>query len=134
MNITFTTDKSKIDINAVADFLHTHSYWAKNRPVETIKKSIKNSHCVAAFIDDQQIGFARIVSDFTTMYYLGDIYIIPEHQNKGFGHKLMSFIMEMEELQGLRGILTTRTAHKFYEEFGFSRDNDIVRTRIMISP
>lgn len=70
--------------------------------------------------------------DHSTVYYLADIFVIPEYQNNGIGKELMRYITTLPELVDLRGILTTQTAHRFYEEFGFSRDNPVVQDRIMV--
>ncbi len=133
MEIIFSTDKNKLNMEVIINFLHKHSYWAKNRPVEKIKKSILNSMCIGMYTEEkQQIGFTRIVTDFATVYYLADFFIIPEQQNKGLGKKFMKYIDGLDELKGLRGILTTQTAHSFYEKYGFSRENDIVQKRMMV--
>ena len=130
-NISFSTDKSKLNIDLIVRYLHNESYWAKERPEETIRKSIKNSLCIGIYCGEVQIGFARIVSDFATVYYLADIFIIPAYQNRGIGHRLMDFIDNIEGLKNIRGILTTQTAHSFYKKFGFTQDNEIVQQRMM---
>lgn len=132
MQLDFSTDKTKLDIDTIIYFLHQHSYWAQNRPKKAIKRSIENSVCVGVYESGKQIGFGRIVTDYATVYYLADIFIIPAFQNRGIGKKLMNYICGLPELASLRGILTTQTAHSFYEEFGFSRANEIVRERIMV--
>jgi len=131
-DLEFSTDKSRLDLDLIAGYLRNESYWAKDRAPEKIRKSIENSLCVGAYRDGRQIGFARVVSDYATVYYLADIFIIPELQQKGIGHLLMNYLDSIEELKGLRGILTTQTAHSFYEKFGYGRDNDIVQRRIMV--
>ncbi|MBI9107641.1 MAG: GNAT family N-acetyltransferase [Spirochaetales bacterium] len=131
-NIEFSDDKSRLNLDLIIGYLHNESYWAKGRPVEKIEKSIENSLCIGAYRDGRQIGFARVVTDFATVYYLADIFIIPELQNKGIGHLLMKHLDSIDELRGLRGILTTQTAHSFYGKFGYSRENDIVQHRIMV--
>lgn len=132
LNIEISTDKEKLDINLIIDFLHKYSYWAQHRSDEIIKKSIENSYSIGVYREKKQIGFARIVTDYSTVYYLTDIFIIPGYQNRGIGHKLMNYIHNLDFIKNSRGILTTQTAHKFYNEFGFSRENDIVQKRIMV--
>jgi methylated-DNA-[protein]-cysteine S-methyltransferase len=130
--IAYTTDKSRMDFDMVVEFLRSHTYWAEGRPAEVILKSIENSLCVGVFLGGRQIGFGRAVTDYATVYYLADIFILPEYQNRGIGHGLMDYIHSLDELKGLRGILTTRTAHSFYGEFGYGRDNPVVKERIMV--
>jgi len=121
-NYLLTTDKSKMDVISIHDFLSNHSYWSKNIPLEIVKKSIDHSLNFGLFYKSQQIGFARIISDFSTIAYLGDIYILEEHRGKGLSKQLMSFIMQHPHLQGLRRwILLTSTADWLYEKYGFEK-------------
>lgn len=117
-----STDKSKMNIIAIHDFLSKHSGWAKNIPLETVSNSIENSLNFGLFYKDEQIGFARIISDYSTIAYLGDVYILEQYQGKGLSKELMSFIMEHPSLQGLRRwILLTSTADWLYEKYGFKK-------------
>ena len=119
-NYFLTTDKSKMDKVAIHDFLSNHSDWSRNIPFELVATSIENSLNIGLFCEGQQIGFARIISDFATIAYLGDIYILEEYRNKGLSKKLMTFIMNHPNLQGLRRwILLTSTAEWLYEKYGF---------------
>lgn len=115
-----STDRSKLDVDAIHNFLSTQSYWCQNIPFEKVKKSIDNSLNFGLYYKDQQIGFARIVSDFSTMAYLGDVYVIPEHRGKGLSKWMMQVIMSHPELQGLRRwMLLTADAHGLYKQFGW---------------
>ena len=129
--IEISTDKTRLDFPVIVDFLHNHSYWARTRPESVIRKSIENSLCFGMYDGPGMIGFARAVTDYSTFYYLADVFVLPACRNRGLGHRLMNFVLDHPDLRGLRGSLTTQTAHKFYEEFGFSRDSEIVRTRVM---
>ncbi|MCP5514184.1 MAG: GNAT family N-acetyltransferase [Spirochaetales bacterium] len=131
-NIEISADKSRLDKDMIIDFLHRHSYWAKDRPDEVVVKSIDNSYCIGAYLDGKQVGFARIVTDFSTMYYLAEFFVVPEYQGQGVGEQLMCYIDTLEEFKELRGYLTTRFAHSFYERHGYTRDHVVVRERIMV--
>ena len=116
----FSTDKKKLDIKVIHDFL-SGSYWAKNIPIEIVQRSIENSLCFGVYHNDKQVGFARVVSDYATFGYLADVFISEEHRGKGLSKKLMEHIVSHPQLQGLRRFcLGTRDAHKLYEPFGFS--------------
>lgn len=106
------------------------TYWAGNRPLEQIEVSMKNSSCFGIFLEetDTLVGFARVISDYATTYYLCDVIIDPKFRNKGMGSALVSHITSLPELSGLRGILITRDAHSLYRKFGFEVFND----RVMI--
>jgi GNAT superfamily N-acetyltransferase len=117
-----STDKEKLDQAAIHQYISTESYWAKDIPLTTLKKSIENSFCFGVYHMKRQIGFARVISDYSTFAYLADVYILSEYRKKGLSKWLMQFIMEHEELQGLRRFsLATKDAHGLYTQFGFKQ-------------
>jgi ribosomal protein S18 acetylase RimI-like enzyme len=114
------------DHSAESDLAFAHrelanSYWAKNIPFATVKKAAENSMCLNVFIKDEQVAFARVITDKTTFAYLCDVIVAEKHQRKGIGKALMQFIMDHPDLQGLRRFtLGTKDAHGLYEKFGFT--------------
>lgn len=115
-----STDKDKLDVKLILYFLNNDSYWAKGRSIETIQKSIENSLCFGIYKDSQQIGFARVVTDYSVFAWILDVFILKEFREQGLGVKLMESIMNHEELQNLqRWGLATDDAHGLYEKFGF---------------
>jgi N-acetylglutamate synthase-like GNAT family acetyltransferase len=115
-----STDRSKLDLNAIHDFLSKHSGWSDNIPLDRVKTSIDNSLNFGVYHKGRQIGFARVISDMATIAYLGDVYILEEFRGHGLSKKLMEVIMGHPNLQGLRRwILLTSTADWLYEKFGF---------------
>ena len=102
------------------------TYWADKRPVEQIDKSVHNSSCYGVYIEAEQklVGFARVISDFATTYYLCDVIIDIDYRNNGLGTALMSYIEQLPQYKGLRGILITRDAHNLYKKFGYEVLND----------
>jgi ribosomal protein S18 acetylase RimI-like enzyme len=107
------------------------TYWADKRPAEQIEKSMKNSSCYGIYMDgvDKLAGFARVISDYATTYYLCDVIVDTEYQHRGLGTALVSYIENLPEYAGLRGILVTRDAHALYERFGYVVVNDRVMIR-----
>ncbi|MGG9961180.1 GNAT family N-acetyltransferase [Ferruginibacter sp. SUN106] len=117
-----TTDKTRLDIVAIHNFLSKHSGWSDNIPFENVKTSIDNSLNFGLFHNDRQIGFARVISDFSTIAYLGDIYVLDDYRGQGLSKKLMDVVMAHPNLQGLRRwILLTSTADWLYEKYGFTK-------------
>ncbi len=113
------TDKRKLQLEVIHGFLSV-SYWAKDIPIEIVKKSIENSLCFGLYYKENQVGFARVISDHATFAYLGDVFILEEHRGNGLSKELMKEVFEHPQLQGLRRFcLGTRDAHKLYEQFGF---------------
>ena len=121
-----STDKSKLDIAVIHKYLSIESYWAKNIPVVLVQKSIEESFCFGVYRKDnlnknEQIGFARVITDKATFGYLADVFILEEYRGIGLSKWLMQAIMDHQELQGFRRwMLATRDAHKLYEQFGFA--------------
>lgn len=115
-----STDKKRIDLDVVHGFL-SQCYWAKAIPKGTVARSIKNSLCFGVYKAGRQIGFARVISDFATYAYIGDVFILESHRGRGLGKRLMKYIMEYPDLQDLRRwSLVTRDAHSLYSQFGFT--------------
>lgn len=115
-----STDKTRLDISLIHHFLSTKSYWAVNIPYQTVQKSIENSLCFGVYHNDSQVGFARIITDYATVAYIGDVFILEEHRNKGLSKWLVETMTSHADLQGLRRwILLTADAHTLYEKYGF---------------
>jgi GNAT superfamily N-acetyltransferase len=114
-----STDRSRLDIALIHDFLRS-SYWAQGIPRAIVEKSIRHSLCFGAFLGLQQVGFARVISDFAAVAHIADVFVVPEHRGRGISKLLMRAILDHPELQGLRRFfLATRDAHGLYAQFGF---------------
>ncbi|MBO9674824.1 MAG: GNAT family N-acetyltransferase [Sphingobacteriaceae bacterium] len=113
--------KDLLDIGAIHHYLSTASYWAKDIPFDTVKRSIENSLCFGIYKGPEQVGFARWVTDKATFAWLCDVYVKENYRGLGLSKKLMSFMIFHPDLQGLRRYqLATLDAHGLYEQFGFS--------------
>ncbi len=122
VNSTFTVtcDPAKMDRAVIAEFLAS-SYWATGIPPATVERSLAHSLCFALLNGDRQIGFARVISDYATIAYLGDVFVLREYRGRGLSKWLMECVTSHPDLQGLRRwILATRDAHSLYEKFGFT--------------
>ena len=118
---TISTDKEKLDIESIHKFLSNETDWSNGIPMNTMKTSIESSLNFGLYYKDKQIGFARIISDYSTIAYLGDVYILKEYRGNGLSKWLINEIMEHPNLQGLRRwILLTNTAEWLYKKFGFN--------------
>ena len=117
---TISTDREKLQFDEIHRFLSEESYWARERTREQTLTAIKNSLPFGVYTGENQIGFARVVTDYATFAYLGDVYILEAFRGRGLSKWLMEVIVGHPELQGLRRwILATRDAHSLYERFGF---------------
>jgi GNAT superfamily N-acetyltransferase len=114
-----STNKSKLDVNLIYDYLNNTAYWAKGRSLEVVRKTIENSLCFGVYRGGQQVGFARVITDYATFAWLCDVFILDSEQSKGLGKWLVSSIMEHPELHGVRRMmLATRDAHELYRRYG----------------
>lgn len=114
-----STDPGLLDVGAVHAFLQ-RSYWARGRPFEVVRRSIKNSLPFGLYSGDRMIGFARVVTDYATFAYLADVFVDEEFRGRGLGTWLVETALSHEELRGLRRwMLATRDAHEIYRRFGF---------------
>ena len=116
-----STDRRRLDINVIHGFLTT-CYWAKGIPRETVARSLEHSLCFGVYDGSgAQVGFARVVTDFATLAYLGDVFVLETHRGRGLSKFMMECIMRHPALQRLRRwILLTRDAHGLYQQFGFT--------------
>ena len=105
------------------------TYWADKRSAETIDQSMRNSACfgIRSEEDQELIGFARVISDYATTWYLCDVIIDPEYREQGLGKALVAYITS--KFSGLRGLLLTRDAHGLYAQYGFASAGDRAMTR-----
>tara|TARA_B110000196_G_C20912385_1_gene551180 strand:+ start:35 stop:478 length:444 start_codon:yes stop_codon:yes gene_type:complete len=119
-NFTISTDKSKLNFNVIYNFI-ANSYWAKGIPNSVMQKAIDNSMCFGIYsAHNEQVGFARVVTDNATFSYLADVFITPNLQGNGLSKLLVKTIVEHPELQGLRRfLLATSDAHGLYAQYGF---------------
>jgi GNAT superfamily N-acetyltransferase len=117
-----STDKSKLQLDVIVDFLNNKSYWAQTRSKAIIEKSIANSICFGVFTqENKQVGFARVITDFAVFAWLLDVFIIEDHKGKGLGKMLMQEIMSNNDFSDIRRWgLGTDDAHGLYEKFGFT--------------
>jgi GNAT superfamily N-acetyltransferase len=119
-DFTISTDKRRLDIAVIQNFLSEESYWATERSLEQTQTAIENSICFGLYHGKDLIGFARVVSDKATFAYIGDVFVLTEYRGRGLSKWLMQVIVEHPELQGLRRwVLATKDAHGLYRQFDF---------------
>ncbi|EDP71243.1 Histone acetyltransferase HPA2/related acetyltransferase [Flavobacteriales bacterium ALC-1] len=118
--IQISTDKSKLQVEMIHRFL-TETYWAKGRTFEEVKTSIDNCICFGVYNNDEQIGFARIATDYVVFAYLMDVFILPKYRGNGYSKLLIKTITEEPMLQNCKiWMLKTADAHNLYKQYGFT--------------
>lgn len=120
-DLDISTDKARLDLDLVYRYLSEASTWAIGIPRATFDRSIEHSLCFGAYLGGQQVGFARVVSDFATFGNLVDVFVLPEYRGRGYSKRLMEAVLAHPQLQGLRRMtLATGDAHGLYAQFGFT--------------
>jgi len=115
-----STDSEKMTPIRVQELLK-QSYWAKDRSLETIGISMKHSLLYGVFDDvtQQQVAFARVVTDYSTTWYLCDVIVDDLHRGQGVGKMLIEYITSDSRIKDISGMLLTLDAHGLYEQYGF---------------
>lgn len=116
-----STDKSLLDFEVIYRFVSRESYWGLGRSRETMQKAIDNSAlCFGLYHNQEQIGFARVVSDFATIGYLADVFILSDYRGQGLGKWLLQTIVAHPELTVLKRLMLFTRTPEFYQEKGFN--------------
>jgi GNAT superfamily N-acetyltransferase len=115
-----STDNQRLDVELIHHFLSTSSYWAEGRPLEIVQRSLEHSLNFGVYSEDQQVGFARLVTDYATFAYLADVFILEAFRGRGLATWLVEVIAAHPDLQELQyWSLLTRDAHDLYRKVGF---------------
>ena len=126
-------DRDRVDLDVVYRFLSEEAYWAAGRTRETVERLVRESwRVIGAYRDDEQVGFARVVSDGAASAWLGDVFVLEGHRGKGLGVALVREAVEDPSLRDLPWFLNTRDAHSLYARFGFEMPNE--RTMVRLRP
>lgn len=116
-----STDKSKLDLYFIHGYLSKEAYWSKNIPFDVVQTAANNSLNFGLYYKNRQIGYARVITDYATIAYLGDVFIISEFRGQGLSKWMLEKLMNHPGLQGLRRwILLTRDAHMLYKKYGWT--------------
>ncbi|GCF10579.1 GNAT family N-acetyltransferase [Dictyobacter arantiisoli] len=115
-----STDKAKLDIDTIHGFLTT-VYWSPGIPRATVERALEHSLSFGVYRGAQQVGLARVITDYTTFAYIADVFILEAFRGQGLSKWLMEVVAAHPDLQGLRRwVLATRDAHELYKKTGFS--------------
>lgn len=117
--ISVSTDKSKLDVPFIQNFLKD-VYWAAGRTLEEVQTTIDSSFCFGIYLNDDQIGFCRVITDYVVFAYVMDVFIAENHRGKGYSSILVNAMMTEPKLQEVKiWRLATSDAHFLYQKFGF---------------
>ena len=109
---TISTDKARLHVGVIHDFLSRSAYWAQGRPLSTVQSSIENSLCFGVYAGPEQLGFARVVTDYATFAWLCDVFILEPNRGQNLGKWLIDCVTAHPDLRSLRGFLLAPTEHR----------------------
>jgi len=119
--ITISIDKDKLDVPFIQDFLKD-IYWAAGRTIKEVQITIDASVCFGIYLNEKQIGFARVITDYMVFAYVMDVFITEEHRGKGYSSILIENMINEPLLKNVKiWRLATSDAHFLYEKFGFTK-------------
>ncbi len=70
-----STDQQRIDLAVVHGFLTT-SPWASGVPLKVVQRAIAHSLVLGVYTGEQQIRFARVITDYATFAHVADVFIL----------------------------------------------------------
>jgi GNAT superfamily N-acetyltransferase len=121
-DVQISDRREDIDFEFVFRFLSDESIWADGIGRETQQRAIDNSLCISAFVNDQQVGFARAVTDYATFVWVDDVFVDPNARGKGVSKHLIAAIIEHPKLTSVASwwlSSSTPAARSLFEKFGF---------------
>ncbi|MGE4219660.1 MAG: GNAT family N-acetyltransferase [Alphaproteobacteria bacterium] len=136
---TVSDARDRLDMDVIHGFLKT-AYWSVGVPRETVERAIANSHPFGLYAGPAaehgpQIGFARVVTDYTSFGWLCDVFVLEEWRGRGLATFLNRCVLEHPELQGFRRwLLATRDAHALYRGVGYEAPTEPGRFMTIHNP
>jgi GNAT superfamily N-acetyltransferase len=113
-------DPERLDVDAIHRFISEESYWGRGRSRERVEATIAGSRrIIGLYLADEQVGFARAISDGVTMAYLADVYVLKAHRGRGLGVELVREMVDGEGAPQVHWMLHTADADGLYEHLGF---------------
>lgn len=118
-DFTVSDDRERIDMDVVHGFL-TRSYWATGIKKSRVERAVNHSFSFGLYKGDEQIGFARVLSDLSAIAYLMDVFVLEEHRGQGLGKWLVESVLACPTFESVRRwMLATADAHELYRKYGF---------------
>ena len=118
--VEISTDRERLNLLMIQRFLAEETYWARGRGPKQVATSIQHSVPFGLYVDDEQVGFSRVLTDYVAMAYLLDVFILPAHRNRGLGAVLVRHVLAFPDFANVqKWLLKTRDAQSFYERLGF---------------
>jgi GNAT superfamily N-acetyltransferase len=128
-DFVLTDDASRLDL-AITQALLRDTYWGVRRPPDVVARMLEHSLPFTLLYEGVQVGFGRVVSDYTVFSWVADIVIDPRFRGRGLGKWMMACIKDHPSLRQTQMVLQTRDAHGLYEMYGFDRNAALMSTKV----
>ena len=120
-DVEVRVDPDDLDLYRVHRWLSEEAYWALGRPREVVERAAAHSVNLAAYVDGELAGYARLVTDRATHAWLCDVFVAADHRGRGLGRALLDTADRLLASYGVgRAVLATRDAHELYAGLGFA--------------
>ena len=117
--ISVSADKNKLDIPFILSELKQVS-WLAPKTQDEVQIVIDASFCFGIYLNDKQIGFCRVITDYVVFAYVMDVFITAEQRGKGYASQLINAMLLDPKLKDVKlWRLATSEAHFLYKKFGF---------------
>jgi GNAT superfamily N-acetyltransferase len=122
-------ERVRLDMQRIVSWL-AESYWARSQPEAAVRRSWDAAGVtLGLYHDNEMIGCARAVTDFSRFAYLSDVYVEPAHRGNGLGCWLVQTMLDHPDVSRVRWVLHTNDAHGLYSQLGFLPADDTVMQR-----
>ncbi len=117
----------RVQLPSVEDYIRIRlGAGLSRKSVEAATIGLKNSlFGVVVFFGAEPVGIGRVIGDGGCFLEIVDIAVLPEHQDKGVGRRimtaLMDYIHEHAPSSAYVSLMADHGTPAFYERFGFTR-------------
>lgn len=126
-----STDKALLDAPWIFDQLR-RTYWGDYMTMKIVLTAIDHSVCFGLYERvnglNKQIGYARIVTDYSTFAWLCDVFVAAPYRKQGLGKFLLATMLRHPAVRERNILLSTKDAQDFYAKFGFQQVVTMKRT------
>lgn len=117
--IVLSDDKALLQVDRIHGWLAS-SYWKPGVARDRIERAIAGSHCLGAYEGGAQVGFARVITDYTTLGWIADVWVDGPARGQGLGRRMVQWFLDHPEFATVRRfLLVTADAHGVYRANGF---------------
>ena len=112
-------------------YLRSSTPWT-SQPKEVFATALENSlQTVAAYHNDNIIGMGRITGDNILSFFIQDVIVLPDYQNKGVGTLLVNSLLDYARRHAVSttvvSLMASQGKEAFYEKLGFQKRDGLIK-------